>query len=117
MVNRSSKIWGVKNNIFGNDTCAVDILNLEPQKRCSWHFHKNKYNLFYCVSGVVFIEVEELGQRREIELKEGQFFTIIPCQNHMFFTKEEPAVLTEVMFVNYDPDDIVRHNVGGERCL
>ena len=109
----SQKVWGVKDEIYRNDLCEVDLLHLLPYSRCSWHHHITKANLFVCVSGTVFIRVEELGVKHDVELREGVSFTVYPGQKHEFYTKHDPATVIEIMSVQYDAEDIVRENEGG----
>ena len=106
---RTRKTWGEKNNIFENDTCEVSVLHLEPFQRCSWHRHESKYNLFYVQKGRLILKLED----GETEVLPGQIFTTVPGEFHEFQTRELETICIEVMYVQYDKEDIVRTTVGG----
>ncbi len=107
---RTRKTWGEKHNIFQNSLCETSVLHLEPWKRCSWHRHQSKYNLFYVLEGKLIIKLED----GKAEVKPGQIFTTRPGEWHEFQTNEEPTAIIEVMFVEYDAADIEREKIGGD---
>lgn len=107
---RTRKTWGEKHNIFQNDTCEVSVLYLMPWRRCSWHTHQQKYNLFYVLSGKLVIKLED----GKSEVPAGQIFTTSPGEFHEFQTHEEETTCIEVMYVKYDPADISRETLGGK---
>ena len=107
---RTRKSWGIKNNLFQNDLNEVSFLELEQWQRCSWHSHKTKYNLFYVVYGVLYIKLEDGITRVE----QGQIFTTRPGEMHEFQTHERAALIIEIMYVKYDPEDIDRDSIGGK---
>ena len=107
---RTRKTWGEKHNIFQNSLCETSVLHLEPWKRCSWHRHQAKYNLFYVLSGKLIIKLE--GGKANV--LPGQIFTTRPGEWHEFQTNGEGAVIIEVMYVEYDSADIEREELGGD---
>lgn len=116
------KTWGIKYNIFKNDLNEISFLELEPNRRCSWHSHSTKYNLFFVVEGEVGVKVEYDvdGGKRESGvtiLKRHEFFTVRPEEWHEFQTYSQPAKLIEVMYVQYEDGDIIRKNIGGLNVL
>lgn len=106
---RTHKSWGEKWNLFQNDLCEVSILYLMPNQRCSWHKHIAKKNQFFVIDGTLFVKtatgVAEVGR--------NQIFTTNPGEYHEFQTHDDPAVIQEIMYVQYDPEDIQREQVGG----
>lgn len=106
---RSHKSWGEKWNIFRNDTCEVSILELNPNRRCSWHKHQAKYNLFFVMEGEIFIKTNE----GIAKVGEKQTFTTRPGEWHEFQTGVLPAVVMETMYVQYESEDIERETIGG----
>jgi len=46
-------------------------------------------------------------------VREGGTFTTPPDQMHEFQTREQATVITEIMYVQYDPEDIQRDIIGG----
>ena len=107
---RTRKTWGEKNNIFQNSLCETSVLYLEPWKRCSWHRHQAKFNLFYVLKGILVMKLED----GETEVLPGQIFTTRPGEWHEFQTRELDTIIIEVMFVNYDENDIERQEIGGD---
>ena len=106
---RTHKSWGEKWNVYINDVCEVSILYLKPQSRCSWHKHTAKYNQFFVIKGTLYIKTED----GVAEVKENQVFTTRPGEMHEFQTHEEPAIIQEIMYVRYEPEDIQREIIGG----
>jgi len=106
---RTHGSWGEKTNIFQNDLCEVSILDLIPKQRCSWHLHKSKYNLFYVLEGELFIKTD----KGISELKKGEYFTTHPGEPHEFQTAIASAKIIEIMYVQYDSQDIEREKLGG----
>ena len=106
---RTHGTWGSKLNMFRNDLCEVSILSLIPQQRCSWHKHASKFNLFYVLEGELFVKTDKGISR----LGEGEFFTTRPSEMHEFQTATEQAKIIEIMYVQYDPEDIYRDELGG----
>jgi len=106
---RTYKTWGEKENLFQNDLCEVSILHLLPNQRCSWHRHQCKWNQFYVIKGEVFIKTEW----GVAIIERGQIFTTAPMEFHEFQTGEKSAILLEIMYVKYDPNDIDREILGG----
>ncbi len=107
---RSKKNWGIKTVLFINDLCEVSILELEAMKRCSWHSHRAKWNQFYVIVGSIQILTED----GDCRVDKGQIFTINPTQWHEFRTPYGKAVVQEIMYVRYEPEDINRKIIGGD---
>ena len=106
---RTIKTWGEKWTIFQNDLNELSVLYLVPKQRCSWHNHQTKFNLFFVVEGELFIKTEW-----DIAIvKKGQIFTTKPGEYHEFQTQEKSAIVIEVMYVQYDENDIYRQTLGG----
>ena len=106
---RTRKTWGEKVNIFKNDTCETSVLYLKPNQRCSWHTHQTKFNLFYVLKGELVMKLEDgLSQ-----VLPGQIFTTRPGEFHEFQTRDLDTICIEVMYVQYDSEDIQRKIIGG----
>lgn len=106
---RSHKSWGEKWNLFQNDLCEVSILYLQPNQRCSWHKHTAKYNQFFVIEGTIYVKTES----GTAEVGKNQIFTTNPGEYHEFQTHKQAAIIQEIMFVRYDPEDIQRETIGG----
>jgi len=110
---RTRKTWGEKWTIFQNDLCEVSVLYLRPKQRCSWHDHRSKYNLFFTIEGHLRIKLDDGVSVGISEVGKNQIFTTRPGEWHEFQTAEEETIIIEIMFVKYDPEDIIRDKVGG----
>jgi mannose-6-phosphate isomerase-like protein (cupin superfamily) len=106
---RTHKTWGNRCCLFKNDLCEVSVLDLRPSERCSLHTHRTKFNQFYVLKGELFIKTEWGIER----IKEGQIFTVKPGEKHEFQTHDQPCLCIEIMYVQYDPEDIQREILGG----
>jgi quercetin dioxygenase-like cupin family protein len=110
---RTSKTWGEKYKLFQNDLCEVSILYLNSGQRCSWHQHRTKFNQFYVIEGELCIKLDNGVDKVESCLTAGEVFTTNPDQLHEFRTYETAAVVQEIMYVQYNPEDIQRELIGG----
>ena len=70
------------------------------------HFHRNKVEHFYVISGRIRVRLVDLetGSGSEVIVKEGQRVTIYPNCAHRFEAEEEAQVIEYYDSV-YDPDD------------
>ena len=110
---REAKVWGERWLIRQDSTHAVSYLILRRGYECSWHYHREKYNLFVVLSGKIGIVTEQLdGYNSVIVLGSGESFTVKPGEKHKFTIYEDAKVIEE-MFVEYRESDIERENLGG----
>jgi len=107
MSNSWPKIWGRNREIFSNDLCSLNILEVLKGGVCSYHNHKAKHNLFYVLSGKLKLHTE-LG---DTILEPGQNFTILAGTKHNFEGLEQTKAI-EIMYVQYDVNDIQRDTIG-----
>jgi len=101
--------WGDRLRTFQNDNCLVTILFLQPNRRCSYHYHKTAFNQFTVISG-------KLGVKTEHGLTmvyPKQCFTVDPDVKHEFQTYDKPTIVEEVAYVKYNENDIYRSSLGG----
>lgn len=102
------KIWGNNIELFRNSSVSVNRMNVLAGTACSWHFHQTKYNIFHVISGRLMITTED----DEVILNPGDTSKPIPPgMNHCFFGVED-TVAIEVMYVEYNNDDIQRIRIG-----
>jgi len=108
--------WGRRVVTRQDPYSVTTILYLDPNKRCSWHYHNHAYNQFYVISGILEIKTD-IGpgtQRNYTTITAGQSFTVPPKVTHEFRTKGVPTVIEEIAYVEYDKTDIFRELVGGD---
>ena len=101
------KCWGRNTEVFDNDSVSVNLLILIKGGVCSWHFHRHKSNIFYVVVGKVLIKTEH----NETILEPGHSILVPAPLKHQFEALEDSKMI-EVMWVEYDPNDIVRETQG-----
>lgn len=101
---REHKIWGERWKCRNDSTHESSLLFLKPNTRCSWHGHREKYNLFVVVYGRVGI-VTEFG---ETLLERGESFTVDPGCKHEFRAYKD-SLMFEEMYVEYASGDIQRN--------
>jgi len=106
---REQKLWGERWLLRQDSTHANSYLKLRAGTRCSWHRHREKYNLFVVLSGKVGIVTAD----GEVTLTVGQEFSVAPGVWHEFRAYEDSTMIEE-MFVEYDDGDIERAKPGGD---
>ena len=102
--------WGNRTRIFQWDGGLVTYLDLVPNQRCSYHFHKQSYNQFFVVKGCLGVKTDK---GYTTKLTKGQAFTVEPEVKHEFQTYEEPTEVIEIAWVEYNTEDIYRQTLGG----
>ena len=101
------KCWGTNVEIFRNDSVSVNLLQLLKGGVCSRHYHKHKHNTFYLISGKVEIKTED----GNTIMFPGETVFVAALVKHQFEALENSKML-EIMFVEYNPDDIIRLSKG-----
>ena len=109
---RTHGTWGDRTRIFKNSTCLVTTLELEPDQRCSWHYHKESYNQFFVITGCLGVTTDK---GYTTKLFPGQAFTVEPGVKHEFSTFGSPTTIVEVAYVEYTEHDIHRERLGGAK--
>jgi mannose-6-phosphate isomerase-like protein (cupin superfamily) len=110
MIQATHGTWGERVITFKWDGGISTILYLLPNQRCSWHSHKASWNQFFVVSGLLGVKTDK---GHTSVLKPRQSFTVEPSVKHEFQTYDQPAVIEEIAYVQYDPNDIERGALGG----
>jgi mannose-6-phosphate isomerase-like protein (cupin superfamily) len=79
---RVSKPWGHELVFAENERYAGKILHIEPGHRLSLQYHERKDETLYVLSGEVYLSVEVDGAMRELKLKPGETYRILPGVRH-----------------------------------
>lgn len=103
--------WGRRIRIFQDDHTLTTVLYLEPNKRCSWHYHNTRTDQFFVISGKMGVKTDK---KYTTILTEGQSFTVEPGVKHEFQTYDKEAVVIEISYTKYDDSDIHRIEDGGD---
>ncbi len=82
------KVWGVEHWIVNREYCGKRLV-LRKGFRCSLHSHKRKDEVFYLISGRVFLE---LGERHCVMLP-GSHQHVPPGVEHRFWGLEDSEII------------------------
>jgi mannose-6-phosphate isomerase-like protein (cupin superfamily) len=74
------KVWGSEEWIVNTDKYCGKKLNLKKGYRCSIHYHKNKDETFFIMSGRVLLELDG----KQILMKKNDSQRVLPLQKHRF---------------------------------
>lgn len=107
------KKWGYEIWIENNNLYCGKHLHVVPGHTCSVHFHKNKKETFYIISGTLELQHSEVLDRKfwedklynTVVLNKGDSFTISPYTAHRFFTPtNQPCDFVEISTHHDDAD-------------
>ncbi len=101
-----SKGWGFEKWIHNSEEYCGKLLYFVKGKRCSWHYHKLKDEVFYVQSGrikVRFSEQDKIGDASEIILEKGDNFHVYRGLRHQMEAIEDTE-LFEFSTQHFDSD-------------
>jgi quercetin dioxygenase-like cupin family protein len=105
-----NKIWGSKIRLLETSAIVVDLLTLEEDGICSWHYHDFKYNMFFVLEGIVEIKLESHCETLGIY----DHYVVEPKIKHQFIAKSNGKML-EIMYTKPVLEgDIIREIQGGK---
>jgi mannose-6-phosphate isomerase-like protein (cupin superfamily) len=107
-VHRVDKGWGHELWIVNKDYCGK-LLHFEAGKKCSWHFHRLKDEVFFLHSGrlrVRFGHGDDLSAASSVLLLPGMAFAVPPGLRHQM-EAEESSDLFEFS-THHDEADSIR---------
>ena len=108
MVNFVPKGWGFEKWIVNNEEYCGKLLYFVKGKRCSWHHHKLKDEVFYIQSGKVVVKYsdqDELETAEERVLERGDSFHVYRGLRHQVVALEDTE-LFEFSTQHFDTDSI-----------
>ena len=100
------KGWGFEKWIVNCDEYCGKLLYFVKGKRCSWHYHKLKDEVFYVQSGrllVLYSEEDDLESAHEIVLSVGDNFHVYRGLRHQMRALEDTE-LFEFSTQHFDSD-------------
>ena len=100
------KGWGYEKWIVNKKEYCGKLLYFDKGKRCSWHHHEIKDEVFYLQSGkmiVKFSEKDDIMDAEEILLEPGQNFYVYPGLRHQMIALEA-SELFEFSTEHFDED-------------
>jgi mannose-6-phosphate isomerase-like protein (cupin superfamily) len=111
------KKWGYEIWIENNSLYCGKHLHVVPNRWCSVHYHKNKKETFYVISGTLKLQYSTSLDKEEwktnpeehlvksIILEKGQSFTINPMTAHRFTAQSHyPCDFIEISTFHEDSD-------------
>ena len=113
----AGKIWGGTARLFTSDSVIVEYINFKRGYRCSKHKHQYRTNRFFCMEGILKIEIWKnyAGNKYMVDetyLKPGEMCDAPPNEFHRFVGIEDGRAL-EIYYTKISDSDIVRQNQGG----
>ena len=100
------KGWGFEKWIVNNEEYCGKLLFFLRDKRCSWHYHVLKDEVFYVQSGkilVKFSEGDDLEAAQEVVLNPGDNFHVYRGLRHQMIAIEDTE-LFEFSTQHFDED-------------
>ena len=100
------KGWGFEKWIVNNEKYCGKLLYFVKGKRCSWHYHKIKDEVFYIQSGKIMVKYSEndsLENANEIILERGDNFHVNVGLRHQMIALEDTE-LFEFSTQHFDSD-------------
>ena len=106
MSNFVPKGWGFEKWIVNCEEYCGKLLYFVKDKKCSWHYHVLKDEVFYVQSGKILVkysEDDDLKKAKEIELGPGDRFHIYRGLRHQMCAIEDTE-LFEFSTQHFDSD-------------
>jgi len=100
------KGWGFEKWIVNNERYCGKLLYLVKGKRCSWHYHKLKDEVFYVQTGKIMLKYsneDNLEDAKEIILEKGDNFHVPVGLRHQMLALEDTE-LFEFSTQHFDSD-------------
>ena len=100
------KGWGFEKWIVNNEEYCGKLLYLVKGKKCSWHFHKLKDEVFYVQSGRVLVKYsdeDDIGAAMELILGPGDNFHVYRGLRHRMIALEDSEIF-EFSTQHFDED-------------
>ena len=100
------KGWGFEKWIVNCDEYCGKLLYFVKGKRCSWHYHELKDEVFYIQSGKILVkysESDDIGSAQERVLARGDNFHVYRGLRHQMIALEDTE-LFEFSTQHFDSD-------------
>ena len=100
------KGWGWEKWIVNSSEYCGKLLFFENQKRCSWHYHKLKDEVFYLQSGLMIVKYSEqdnIEEAEQIVLNPGDNFHVYRGLRHQMIALQD-SELFEFSTQHFDSD-------------
>ena len=104
---RVEKTWGYEIWFANNDLYCGKLISVNKGKRSSkgrYHYHKIKDETFYVIEGTLLLVVKLDGVKKNITLKEGDRYRILPTVKHKFTAVTDICKFIEFSTQHFDED-------------
>ena len=102
------KLWGHEKTLVNNEKYCGKIIHVYKDKIGSWHYHKNKDETFYILTGKIKLKWslnDNYTEANEIILNTGDTFRIFPEMRHQIVGLADSDII-EVSTFDEDSDSI-----------
>lgn len=102
------KGWGYEKWIVNKPEYCGKLLYFNKDKKCSWHYHKVKDEVFYLQSGAMLVKYSDednIENAKEIILKAGDSFHVYIGLRHQMYALED-CELFEFSTQHFENDSI-----------
>ena len=106
LIKHVNKGWGYEKWIVNKPEYCGKLLFFKKGKRCSWHYHKTKDEVFYIQSGKILVKYsdnDDLDNAKEIVLLKGDNFHVYTGLRHQMIALEDTE-LFEFSTQHFDED-------------
>jgi len=100
------KGWGYEKWITNNDKYCGKLLFFVKGKKCSWHYHQIKDEVFYIQSGKILVKYsgqDDLSLSHSVVLERGDSFHVKTGMRHQMIALEDTE-LFEFSTQHFDED-------------
>ena len=100
------KGWGFEKWIVNNEEYCGKLLYFAKGKRCSWHYHVLKDEVFYLQSGEMIVKYsddDDIETAQELVLKPGDNFPVYRGLRHQMIATQD-SELFEFSTQHFDSD-------------
>ena len=84
-----SKGWGYEKWIANSPSYCGKLLFIAKGKKCSWHYHKIKDEVFYVQSGKIILK--DIDQILKVLKKQAKKYKMTPCMGRSHGIHAEPV--------------------------
>jgi len=102
------KGWGYEKWIVNKPEYCGKLLYFNKDKKCSWHYHNVKDEVFYLQSGAMLVKYSDednIENAKEIMLKAGDSFHVYIGLRHQMYALED-CELFEFSTQHFENDSI-----------
>lgn len=117
IVNFVPKGWGYEKWIHNSDLYCGKILFFVKGKKCSWHYHEKKDEVFYVLSGKVVVlysgenhGIDFINLANKIVLVKGEKWHVPTGMRHRIIALEDSEILE--ISTHHEDSDSIKIEVG-----